>query len=111
MPGRCYVHKPGQTRALFAQVYQSRAFWNEVVWIFKQLDPDDQDWDGANSYFGVAMKDQEEIERLIGDAPRPGTIEDINAAPKENFDAIFQRFDTKVDDRIKKVVSEAMEAA
>lgn len=93
------------------EVYQSRAFSIEVVRTFKQLGIDDQDWNGANSYFETTMKDQEEIKRLIGDALRAGMAEDINAAAEENFEAIFERFDTKVDDRVREVVSEATKAA
>lgn len=93
------------------EVYQSRAYSAEITRTFKQLNPEDQGWVGANSYFETAMKDQEEIERLMGDAPRPGTVDDINAALEQNFDAIFTEFDTKVDNRVREVVSEAIDAA
>ena len=57
------------------------------------------------------MEDMEEIERLIGDTPRAGTIEDINAALEENMGAIFEKFDTQVERRVEEVVSAALEKA
>ena len=57
------------------------------------------------------MKDFEEIERLIGDAQRPGTLEDINAALDQNLESIFKKFDTKVNDRVKELVNQAVDAA
>ena len=50
------------------------------------------------------MLQQEEIERLMGDSPRAGTADDINAALEENFEAMFERFDIKVDDRAREVM-------
>ena len=50
------------------EIYQSRAFSNEVIRIFKQLGQGDQDSNGASVYSEGAMKDLEEIERLVGDA-------------------------------------------
>ena len=47
---------------------------------------EDQDYNGTNVYFEGAMKDLEEIERLVGDAPYPEPIEDINAALEENME-------------------------
>ena len=93
------------------EIYQSRAFSTEIVRTFKQLNPEDQDWDGANSYFETAMLQQEEIERLMGGSPRAGMAGDINTALEENFKEIFERFDDKVDDRVREVVLEAIEEA
>ena len=57
------------------------------------------------------MKDLEEIKRLIGDAPRPGTLEDINATLEKNLEFIFKKFDSKVDVRVRELVNQVVEAA
>ena len=57
------------------------------------------------------MRDLEEIERLVGDAPRPESIEDINAAPEANLEPIFGKFNGKVGDKIREGVNQAVETA
>ena len=58
------------------------------------------------------MRDLEEIERLVGNAPRPGSIEDISAVLEANLEWIFEKFDHgKVGDRIREAVNQAVEAA
>ena len=93
------------------EIHQSRAFSNEVIQIFKQSGQDGQDYNGANVYFEGAMGGLEEIKRLVGDAPRTGVIEDIFAALEANLASIFEKFDGKVDDRIKEAVNQTVEAA
>ena len=67
------------------EVYRSQAFTKEIIHTFQQLHPDDQDWDQTTNYFQNAMKDMEELERLIGETPRAGTMEDINAALEKTW--------------------------
>ena len=59
----------------------------------------------------ILKKDPKEVECLIGNAPCPWTMEDINPALEANLDSIFDKFDTKVDDRIREAVNQAVEAA
>ena len=91
------------------QVYRSQAFTKQIIRDFKQLEPDDQDWDQATNYFQNAMEDMEELERLMGDTPQAGTIEDINAAMEQNMGEIFEKFDARVEERVEEVVRAALE--
>ena len=93
------------------EVYRSQAFTKEIIRTFQQLHPDDQDWDQTTTYFQDAMKDMEELERLIGETPRAGTMEDINSALEENMGQIFEQFDARVEQRVSEVVNAALEKA
>ena len=57
------------------------------------------------------MEDMEELERLIGETPRAGTLEDINAALEDNMGQIFEQFDARVKQRVAEVVNAALEKA
>ena len=57
------------------------------------------------------MKDMEELERLIGETPRAGTLEDINAVLEENMGQFFEQFDARVEQRVAEVVNAALEKA
>ena len=53
----------------------------------------------------------EELERLIGETPRAGTLEDINAALEENMGQIFEQFDARVEQHVAEVVNVALDKA
>ena len=93
------------------EVYYSQAFTKEIIRTFQQLEPDDQDWGQTTNYFLNAMEDMEELERLIGETPRAGTLEDINAALEENMGQIFEQFDARVEQRVAEVVNAVLEKA
>lgn len=93
------------------KIYRSRVFTVKVIGVFKQLGLDDQDWDGATSYFNTAKLNQEEIEQLLGDTPRAAAYSDINAALEQNLEAVFEKFDACVSDHVTECVNEAIEAA
>ena len=57
------------------------------------------------------MEDMEELERLIGETPRAGTLEDINVALEQNMGEIFEQFDAQVEQHVRKAVSAALEKA
>ena len=57
------------------------------------------------------MEDMEELERLIGETPRAGTLEDINAALKENMGRIFEQFDARMEQRVAEMINAALEKA
>ena len=79
------------------EVYRSQAFTKEIIRTFQQLEPDDQDWDQTTNYFENAMEDMEELELLIGETPRAGTLEDIIIAFEKNMGQIFDQFDARVE--------------
>ena len=93
------------------EVYYSQAFTKEIIRTFQQLEPDDQDWGQTTNYFLNAMEDMEELERLIGETPRAGTLEDINAALEENMGQIFEQFDARVEQHVAEVVNVALDKA
>ena len=91
------------------QVYRSQAFSKQIIRNFKLLEPDDQDWDQTTNYFQNATENTEELERLMGDTPRAGTIEDINAAMEQNMGEIFEKFDARLEERVEEVMRAALE--
>ena len=90
------------------EVYRFQAFTKEIIRTFQQLEPDDQDWDQTTNYFQHATKDTEELERLVGETPRAGTLEDINTALEDNLGQIFKQFDARVEQRVAEVVNAAL---
>ena len=92
------------------EVYRSRALTKEIIRDFEQQNmPEEQDWDHATAHFENAMDDMEELERLMDETPRAGSIEDINAALEQNTGEIFQKFDANVEERVGEAVRAALE--
>ena len=95
-------------RHYLLQVYRSGIFARDTLRAWKQRAANQQTYANAKTYFEDEVKGIQELDRLTGESTGTSGFGSAAAAIESNLEALFERFNTNVEERIQVAVEDGL---
>ena len=95
-------------RHYLLQIYRSGVFPRDTLRAWKQRTAANQTYAAAKTYFEAEVKGIQELDRLTGESTGASGFGSAAAAIEQNLEALFERFNNNVEERIQAAVEDGL---